>query len=380
MASSDDCGCPPPNSNIIPPGAVISTDIFGCTYYTLPNGTVVLIQCPDSPGPGPTPPPPNPCNCPDISVIGTLNRIVVTEPVPHIFKVDISPAFSPGGGGGSLTATYIGYGDGSNLLTGDGNLIWDSATQIMTVNGSGIFGDIGGVYNYAMGSGVGTLGFNSFGYLAGVTGYGALMQLSPSTGTFSMFLESNVSAGNAHAHTKTLEWDNTGNVYIPIKLGVRTSSPSTALDVAGITSSADILTLQSVGTGVPSIEAGLVFKGWVNNFQGTNTGRIYAFWDGTSSGTDNRLSAQTWNGAAWNDIWSIKNGMMGVGITTPTAKLDIIGINTTSATYGLKVSNLTPTLNFYVRDDGAVNSRLGYWITDSGGDNRITFVLTAFGV
>lgn len=75
-------------------------------------------------------------------------------------------------------------------------------------------GGTGGVETYSMGSGVGTIGFNSFGYIAGVNGYGALMQLAPSTGSFTMFLESNVSAGVGHAHTQTLGWDNTGVVTI----------------------------------------------------------------------------------------------------------------------------------------------------------------------
>lgn len=38
----------------------------------------------------------------------------------------------------SLTATYIGYGDGSNLLTGSANLAWDESTKVLTLaNSSG---------------------------------------------------------------------------------------------------------------------------------------------------------------------------------------------------------------------------------------------------
>ncbi len=119
----------------------------------------------------------------------------------------------------SSANTYL--NTGSNLqapsfeATSSTASIFPYASSTMITASSGIFGGDGGVYNYAMGSGVGTLGFNSFGYAAGVTGYGALMQLAPSTGQFSMFAESNVTAGSQHAHITTLSWDNTGLLTFP---------------------------------------------------------------------------------------------------------------------------------------------------------------------
>lgn len=59
------------------------------------------------------------------------------------------------------------------------------------------------------------------------------------------------------------------------------------------------------------------------------------------------------------------NGNFGVNTTSPTAKIHIKGYDGTSSNYGLKVDNSTPTTNFYVRNDGAVNSKLGYWIEDN---------------
>ncbi len=56
------------------------------------------------------------------------------------------------------------------------------------------------------------------------------------------------------------------------------------------------------------------------------------------------------------------SGFVGINNYVTTASLDIIGSGIEATTYGLKVSNNTPTLNFYVRDDGAVSSTLGLWI------------------
>jgi hypothetical protein len=141
-------------------------------------------------------------------------------------------------GGGVDTGAILNAGNSRFVnVSGDsmtGNLIINTglagnALQVVgsgSVSGNltastGIFGGDGGVYNYAVGAGNGTLGFNSNAYVAGVNGYGALMQMNPSTGTFTMFLESNVSAGAPHGHTTTLSWDTTGIVTMPV--GIKTS-------------------------------------------------------------------------------------------------------------------------------------------------------------
>lgn len=93
-------------------------------------------------------------------------------------------------------------------------------------------GSMGGVSLYSMGSGVGTIGFNSVGYTADVAGYGALMQLAPSTGVFTMFTESNVSAGASHSHIQTLSWDASGLITLP--QGFISSASSTLQNFTGV--------------------------------------------------------------------------------------------------------------------------------------------------
>jgi hypothetical protein len=53
---------------------------------------------------------------------------------------------------------------------------------------------------------------------------------------------------------------------------------------------------------------------------------------------------------------------LGVGIAIPTAKLHVIGETADATTYALKIQDVSLNLNFYVQNDGAVSSRLGYWI------------------
>jgi hypothetical protein len=54
-------------------------------------------------------------------------------------------------------------------------------------------------------------------------------------------------------------------------------------------------------------------------------------------------------------------GNVGIGTIAPTARLHVLGLDATAADYGLKVGDNLNTINFYVRNDGVVNSKLGYW-------------------
>lgn len=56
-------------------------------------------------------------------------------------------ALGAGGGSSSLTATYVGYGDGSNVLTGEAGFTYNAGTNTLTVpNFSNITGTIDSVY------------------------------------------------------------------------------------------------------------------------------------------------------------------------------------------------------------------------------------------
>lgn len=114
-----------------------------------------------------------------------------------------------------------------------------------TTTGLTVSGDIGGVYLASTGSGVGGIGFNSIpdgSYNAGVTGYGALFQLAPSTGVFTMFTESNVVGGAPHGHIQTINWDSTGLVGTPVGLVTKTLLATGSTTLQNATSSSFAIT------------------------------------------------------------------------------------------------------------------------------------------
>lgn len=140
----------------------------------------------------------------------------------------------------NATTTSIAFNGG---LTATTLTTSDNATTSTSVSGGA-----GGVYTYAVGSGNGTIGFNSQtgSYTAGVNGYGALGQLALSTGQFTFFSESNVNAGVAHAHTEAWHIDNTGLFYTP--QGFISSASSTVSSNFHVSGNTDLLTRAAVGT------------------------------------------------------------------------------------------------------------------------------------
>jgi len=89
--------------------------------------------------------------------------------------------------------------------------------------------------------------------------------------------------------------------------------------------------------------------------------------DNTAGAQDGSLFFYATNNASLNKVAVIEGatGNMGVGILTAIdARMHIKGSGNTSGTYSVKAQDSGSNINFYVRDDGAVNSRLGYWCQD----------------
>lgn len=57
-------------------------------------------------------------------------------------------------GGSSLTATYVGYGDGANVLTGSSSFTWDNTNKVMALTGSGAQVRVDGGQHPGTGTGI----------------------------------------------------------------------------------------------------------------------------------------------------------------------------------------------------------------------------------
>lgn len=73
----------------------------------------------------------------------TLNKnngSVVLVPNDTATDWRVVGVYDPSGGGSSLTATYVGYGSGSNLLTGSSRLTWDNSTYKLSLSNNATLG------------------------------------------------------------------------------------------------------------------------------------------------------------------------------------------------------------------------------------------------
>jgi hypothetical protein len=61
----------------------------------------------------------------------------------------------------------------------------------------------------------------------------------------------------------------------------------------------------------------------------------------------------------------MESGNFGVGLTVPAARIHIEGLGNTSATHSFIVDSSSVFNLFFVRDDGAVSSKNGYWINSN---------------
>ncbi len=150
----------------------------------------------------------------------------------HITSLTYSPSsfnFSPTASSGLLTLDYI-NGPASRSLSNTWSALntfsaGASFSPNIDVTGTSTLGGIGGIYVNSVGSGNGTIGFNSGepnggNYSAGVAGAGVLMQYTNSDSTFRLFNESSVVAGAGHGHTQVLAINPSGGASLSFGLEI----------------------------------------------------------------------------------------------------------------------------------------------------------------
>jgi hypothetical protein len=167
-------------------------------------------------------------------------------------------------GNGLTNATAIGASalveQSNSLVLGQSVNVGIGTTipaQRLEVNGITSLGSAGSVYGYLVpnaGGGFGpypTVGFNTYGtsYLAGVAGYGGILQFQDGDGSLTYYTGSNVAAGAAHATTPRFTINKDGDV------GIGTTSPTQKLSVNGSISTSlsvivgNLLSVNNLGTG-----------------------------------------------------------------------------------------------------------------------------------
>lgn len=143
-------------------------------------------------------------------------------------------------------------------------------------------------------------------------------------------------------------WDDTNN-----RLGIGTTSPNKRFHVHGAASPATLLDVaklsyQSFGGSIGD-DVGLAFGDLTNTYS-----RISAYTN-SSGRVELRFWTNNFTSTNLNMILS-GDGNLVIGNTTASARLHVQGSGTGSGTYGLQVYNNTPTLKFFVRDDGMVSA------------------------
>lgn len=225
---------------------------------------------------------------------------------------NVTAADTTAGGSPSLTSTYVGYGDGSGLLTGSSDFTWDGSLL-------NVIGNVNTISNSVL--------FN------GNVNYTGGMLLLEDNGTFSIG-----ELGNANGNKISIEatndlayYDNTAHTG---KFGVNTSTPGATVDIVG-----DRLNLAAPGSdGIALIDR-------------FSTDGIRGLTDG---GADNIAVYDAPNGKYYfgsAGVITTVGALVGINTSTPTVALDVVGdVKVKGDAFDFLGSTLYPDGLFAIRD------------------------------
>ena len=242
---------------------------------------------------------------------------------------------------GAFSGTVIGSSTLNVLKVGDTMTGLLRVSSDTVVTGQSDLGDVGGVSIRNVGAGTGTIGFNSRGngigtYVSGVDGYGALMQLTPTTGLMTYYSESNALAGGNHSHITAWSVDNAGN------FGIKNAAPATVLDVTGAAQFG--IGAKSTFTASGNLAVGYGMVASTGIFKSTLTVQGDAF---------------SVDGSAL----VVSGGKIGLGIASPAARLHVDGGGTSVVSTFTRTSGTSASMLVYSDNSGA-------GITDSSAFNK----------
>ena len=237
-----------------------------------------------------------------------------------------------------LTLNHIFVGNSSNIATdvamsGDATIVASGALTLNTVNSNV------GTWN--------TVTVNAKGLVTSASN-APYITLTSLSATSPIFYDNTTGVISSQAASYSDE----GYVNISTQ---SFRGPKTFINPDPATAGANVLYIRNLGAGVSDYsEAGLQFESSVGSTTDYMAGRIYTKYDGNSVG-DARVTIQTVTGiGTQTDTLSCKAGSVGIGVTTPTSKLHVVGSGSTSATYSLKIDNSSSSPLFWLQDEGHI--------------------------
>ena len=235
----------------------------------------------------------------------------------------------------------------STGFLGVGNVT--APTQQLHVNGS-LRIQTGGIYD-------GTNSIGTSGQVLSSTGTSTAW-ITPSTPAGSTGAVQFNNAGAFGADSTNLFWNDTNK-----RLGIGTNAPSSTLEVNGGTLfSAILATYSGFNGGITSHNSGTLDVNKTAQFRLVNgstqfsaNDRSYQIVNIGKSSTASDLYFQYWDGSSYNERFRIaSDGNVGVNNNAPTARLQIKGSGSTSATTSLLVQNSAGSNALQVRDDRVI--------------------------
>jgi hypothetical protein len=246
-----------------------------------------------------------------------------------------------------------------------GDTQWLTAIDIQNVIGDDVYGNLlfmpdGG--NVGIGTSSPTSKLQIVGTDSTSSNYALKVDNSASSPLFYVRNDGNVGIGTTTPSAKLDVLTNSTD-YVQLKIGNSNVNYTTGLELGtNVINKPTIYKIGSSATGIASDYYDKMVFLYATANNSLTTDFIFALSDNLSIGSTFRIvndGGSLSNGFS-RTIFGVYGGVtnnsvgIGMGSSIPTAKLQIIGSDSTSSNYALKIDNSTTNALFYVRNDGVI--------------------------